>query len=114
LYFLDAAARPERYDAVVIEPDRATASVFRGLRRRDPLLVHRGRDKAEGKHVTDIVGTLSGGGPLETGDHVVVAFFSPEASAMDLPAAQPLRDRSGKRAQIRQGPRRESCLKYFG
>jgi hypothetical protein len=81
------AGVPDRYDAVVVEPDRATASVYRGLRRRNPLLVHRSLDKPEGQHITDIVGTLSGGGSVEKGDYVVVAFLSHEGSAIDLPAA---------------------------
>jgi hypothetical protein len=81
------AGVPERYDAAVVEPDRAAASVYRGLRRRDPLLVHRGLEKAEGNHITDIVGTLGGGGALEKGDQVIVAFLSGEGSAFDSPTA---------------------------
>jgi hypothetical protein len=84
-FTLDGVAA--RYDAVVVEPDRASASVYRGLRRRDPLLVHRSIEKSERMHVADIVGTLSGGGPLETGDFVIVGFLSPEGSAIDVPSA---------------------------
>lgn len=80
---------PARYDAVVVEPDRASASLYRGLRRRDPLLVHRSLPKSEGTHVADIVGTLSGGSPLEADDFVVVAFLSPQGSGIDVPSASP-------------------------
>ena len=80
----------DRYDAVVVEPDRAAASVYRGLRRRDPLLVHRGLDHGDGKHVADIVGTLSGGGSLERDDYAVVGFLSREATAIDIPSPTPV------------------------
>jgi len=60
------AAPPGVYDLAIVEPNRSSATFYRGLRRRDLLLLHsidpnlvpKGYDK----HVAHIDGKLSGGG----------------------------------------------------
>lgn len=72
---------PAVYEAVVISADRAVVSIYRGLRRRDPLLVLKYRPAQSG-HVSSstLGGTVTGGGPFPlTVGKVVFAFFSPEA-----------------------------------
>jgi hypothetical protein len=85
----NVAGVPASYDATVVEPDRATASVYRGLHRRDPLLVHRGLNKNEARHLTEVVGVLDGAGPVEKWDYVIVAFISREGTVFDIPTVAP-------------------------
>jgi hypothetical protein len=77
---------PETYDLAIAEPEGQTASVYRGLHRRDPLLVHEIVFPDAGAHVAEIAPSLTGGGPLKPGDSVVVGFV---ASSGTLFAREP-------------------------
>jgi hypothetical protein len=71
------------YDVVVADADGSSVSLYRGLRRRDPALVHKPRSGSEAEmHRGAVRGTLAGGGgpyPMTSGD-AYVAFFSPESA----------------------------------
>jgi hypothetical protein len=81
---------PARYDLMIVDPDGAAISIYRGLTRRDPLLAHEPSPSfsdplpgAAGVSSAGISGTLSGPGtfPLGPKDFVSVQFFSALASA---------------------------------
>jgi hypothetical protein len=74
-----------QYDLTVVDPDGSTVSIYRGLTRRDPVLVHRPSANADApKRMSRVSGALSGAGayPLTDKDGVEVVFFSPEADRL--------------------------------
>jgi hypothetical protein len=82
---------PATYDAYVRDPDGLTVSVFNGLTRRDPVLVHAGTVATTARAI--LSGTLSGGAqyPLVGADAVTVGYLSPEASySMALGGSLPI------------------------
>ena len=77
------AAPAGAYDVAVVDPNRMSVTFFRGLRRRDPVLVHdgdpNGVPKGQETHAAHIEGTLSGGGfDPKTSNMATVYFFSPQ------------------------------------
>jgi hypothetical protein len=73
---------PPLYDAIVVDPDGTTVSVFRGLTRRDPVLPHAATTvSGTTGNVGFATGTISGGTkfPLGTGHVVDISFFSADA-----------------------------------
>jgi hypothetical protein len=70
---------PASYDATVIDPNHAAISVFRGLHRRDPLLVHRSSETSDEKQVAEVRTTLHGGAPTND-DFVEVVFEAPHVT----------------------------------
>ena len=70
------------YDIAVVDQNRHAVTFFRGLQRRDPVLVHDGDPNvASGQemHAAHIDGTLSGGGyDPKTSNMATVYFFSPQ------------------------------------
>jgi hypothetical protein len=68
------------YDAVVIDPDGTSISIYKGLSRRDPVLSHQ-RLPPETAHRATLNGDVSGGGnyPLAPTDSVDIYFFSADA-----------------------------------
>jgi len=71
------------YDIAVADPDRMSVTFYRGLRRRDPVLVHDGNPngpKDQVRHAAHIEGNLSGGGfDPKTSNMATVYFFSTQA-----------------------------------
>jgi hypothetical protein len=64
---------PAVYDVAVLDPDRTSISLYRGVRRRDPRLVHRSRVGGDETRVAEVSGTLTGGAP--TNDEFVGVVF---------------------------------------
>jgi hypothetical protein len=76
------AKAPAIYDVVVVDPDGSMISVYRGVRRRDPILSHKHSDTLDlTANQATVTGMLSGGGPypLGTRDMAAVYFFSQQA-----------------------------------
>jgi hypothetical protein len=71
------------YDITVVDPNRSSVTFYRGLRRRDPVLIHDGDPnlvpKGHDTHAAHIEGALSGGGfDPTTSNMASVYFFSPQ------------------------------------
>jgi hypothetical protein len=80
-------AAPSIYDVVVVDPDGLSASIYRGLSRRDPVLGHTPSSVPDATARSSLVaGNLSGGGsyPLGATDSVSVYFFSAPADGSEL------------------------------
>lgn len=76
---------PEVYDLAVVEPNRATASFYQGLRRRDLILVqhidYNQRIPGLPAHAAHVDGNLSGGGfDPKSSNNATVHFFSPHTT----------------------------------
>jgi hypothetical protein len=72
------------YDAVVLEGDRSSISIYRGLTRRDPVLSHRRSVTSRAdEHTGGVSGNLSGGPswPLSADDFAAVYLFSEQAES---------------------------------
>jgi hypothetical protein len=87
------AAAPPSYEAVVADPNGARATVYRGLRRRDPLLVHKPGDwGSRPAHRGTITGRVEGG-PFTRTDWASVSFASLRTSGEiflgGVPGARP-------------------------
>jgi hypothetical protein len=81
-FALDGVRTP--YDAMVFDRDRSTVTIYRGLSRLDPVLVHVPTAISSDPSTGGLVnGNLSGGTtyPLSGRDQVTVEFFSPEAES---------------------------------
>lgn len=63
------------YGIVVVEPGGARATVYQGLRRRDPVLVHKAIRSHSGAHRATIEGRIDGG-PFGANDWVQLTFSS--------------------------------------
>jgi hypothetical protein len=74
---------PETYDLAIAEPQGETATVYRSLHRRDPLLRHETIYPEAGAHAADIVGSLAGGGPLKPGEVAGVAFVASSGAVFE-------------------------------
>jgi hypothetical protein len=70
---------PPVYDTTIVEPDGTTATLYRGLRRRNPILMHRKMKRYPvGTFHAELHGRLTGGGPYPLeGDTASIYFFSP-------------------------------------
>jgi hypothetical protein len=79
---------PSPYDLVIVDPDGTTISLYRGLRRRDPLVRHHRspHDNALPAQVATVTGTFTGGPswPLGRQDIASVWVVSPLARANAL------------------------------
>jgi hypothetical protein len=75
---------PHTYALVIVDPDRTATSVYLGLTRRDPLVLHRSTEGSSGlTKLATLKGTLSGGPswPLASGDNAGVLFSSALAAS---------------------------------
>ena len=76
---------PRVYDLIIADGDGRAASVYLGLTRRDPLLVHWPRAKKHewSDHAATVTGSFTGQGafPLPEGEWINVRVLSPQASA---------------------------------
>jgi len=75
------------YDAVVVEPDGSSISIFRGLHRRDPRLPHKRSTVPDATTTTAVVrGALSGAMslPLSSSSTAGVYLFSAVADAQEF------------------------------
>lgn len=70
---------PATYDLVIVNAERSLATVYAGLSRRDPVLVHAAEPSAKPRRSSEISGTLHGGGPYPIANALHVAFRSPLA-----------------------------------
>ena len=73
------------YDLAVVDPNRTSATFYRGLRRRELLLIHSGDinlvPKGYEKHAAHVDGNLSGGGFDPASSNMAsVYFFSTQAT----------------------------------
>lgn len=78
---------PPVYDAIVVDPDGSSISIYRGITRRDPVLPHQPSATQPGpSNASSVSGDLSGGGnyPLASTDSVDVFFFSPVTDGYEL------------------------------
>jgi hypothetical protein len=90
---------PTDYDVTIVDPDGSTMSVYRGLTRRDPHLLHKpSASSVAARNVALVMGEVSGGKnyPLTGTDAVDIFFFSPQAEAYVLLA--------GTLPQLDRGP----------
>lgn len=89
------ASAPARYDLVIASPDRALATVYEGLTRRDPVIVFGGARASAPKHHAQITVTLVDADATLAAPWQV-HFVSPRAfaSAFDQRAAGPDRGKS--------------------
>ncbi|HMF43573.1 MAG TPA: carboxypeptidase-like regulatory domain-containing protein [Polyangia bacterium] len=87
---------PVGYDLVIASPDRSQATVYQGLGRRDPVVVHKGPHPGAPAHNAQIVVTLSGGDAVQAAaDRWQVRFVSPLAFAA-IPNKSAWTDAGGK------------------
>jgi hypothetical protein len=98
------AGVPPTYDLLVADSDGRSISVYRAVRRRDPIVEHDPAPRAESfAHTGAIVGRLSGGGPFpltKTSGRVSVYFHASVADGVDLLPAP----RTTSSDPIREGP----------
>ena len=69
------------YDVLIYDADASSLSVFRGVRRRDPVLPHRPSRPSAPSSTASVTGSLSGGAiyPSSSSFDISVYFFSSEA-----------------------------------
>jgi hypothetical protein len=73
------------YDLTVVDPERYSVTFYRGLRRRDLVLIHAGdinlSPKGQERHAAHVDGKLSGGGfdPVSS-NTAMIHFLSPQTS----------------------------------
>ncbi len=81
------------YDLTIATPDRISISIYRGVNRRDPLLVHAlapaedhsaPTSERSASHAAQIVGKLTGGGPYPLSESAAVHFASQRASGHQI------------------------------
>jgi len=82
---------PGIYDLAVLDAKRDVVTIYRGLTRRDPLLVHGGApetlDEYRAAHSAKLFGSFTvGGGPLASAA-ATLGFFSPALTAVGEPCA---------------------------
>jgi len=82
---------PTRYDLAVLEPKRDVVTLYRGLTRRDPTLVHGAApaklDEYRAAHSAKLFGSFTIDGQPPVSGTATLGFFSPALAAVAEPCA---------------------------
>src|SRR5207237_3740319 len=82
---------PVRYDLAVVEPKRDIVTLYRGLTRRDPTLVHGAApeklDEYRAAHSAKLFGSFTIDGKSPVPGTATLGFFSPALAAVAEPCA---------------------------
>ena len=82
---------PGTYDLAVLDAKRDVVTIYRGLSRRDPLLVHGGApetlDEYRAAHSAKLFGSFTVGGQPLASVAATLGFFSPALAAIGQPCA---------------------------